>query len=31
MQTMKALVKKERREGLWLEEVPIPDSGSTTC
>ncbi|MCE5267758.1 MAG: L-threonine 3-dehydrogenase [Planctomycetaceae bacterium] len=27
MQTMKALVKKEAREGLWLDEVPIPQIG----
>ncbi len=25
--TMKALVKKEAKEGLWLEEVPIPEIG----
>jgi len=25
--TMKALVKKEAREGLWLDEVPIPEIG----
>src|SRR3954453_23707285 len=24
---MKALVKKESREGLWLEEVPVPEGG----
>jgi threonine 3-dehydrogenase len=24
---MKALVKRERKEGLWLEEVPVPDIG----
>ena len=24
---MKALVKKEAREGLWLEDVPEPDLG----
>jgi len=27
MQTMHALVKKEAREGLWLETVPIPEMG----
>ncbi len=27
MQTMKALVKKEAREGLWLEDVPLPEVG----
>lgn len=27
MKTMKALVKKNPKEGLWLEEVPIPESG----
>ena len=25
MKTMKALVKKEAKEGLWLDEVPIPE------
>src|SRR3954449_5050997 len=25
--TMKALVKKKREEGLWLEEVPVPEMG----
>ena len=25
--TMKALVKRNRSEGLWMEEVPIPDIG----
>src|SRR5512136_782570 len=25
--TMKALVKKERKPGLWLEEVPVPEIG----
>src|ERR1044072_6692540 len=24
---MKALVKRERTEGLWMEEVPVPDIG----
>jgi len=24
---MKALVKKERRPGLWMEEIPLPESG----
>ncbi len=28
MKTMKALVKKEAREGLWLEDVPIPEVGN---
>jgi threonine 3-dehydrogenase len=27
MSTMQALVKREAAEGLWLEEVPIPDYG----
>jgi len=27
MKTMKALVKKEANEGLWLEEVPLPEYG----
>ncbi len=27
MKTMKALVKKEAGEGLWLEEVPVPEIG----
>jgi threonine 3-dehydrogenase len=27
MKTMRALVKKEAREGLWLEEVPVPRIG----
>src|SRR5215831_10888676 len=27
MQTMKALVKKERAPGLWLDEVPVPQVG----
>jgi threonine 3-dehydrogenase len=27
MKTMKALVKKNREEGLWLEEVPVPQIG----
>ncbi len=27
MQTMRALVKKQGREGLWLEEVPVPTIG----
>jgi threonine 3-dehydrogenase len=27
MQTMKALVKKERTPGLWLDEVPVPQVG----
>ncbi len=27
MKTMKALVKKEAREGLWLDEVPVPEIG----
>jgi threonine 3-dehydrogenase len=26
-ETMKALVKRERRPGLWLEEVPVPSAG----
>ena len=25
--TMKALVKKKREPGLWLEEVPVPEVG----
>lgn len=24
---MKALIKKEAREGLWLEDVPMPEVG----
>jgi threonine 3-dehydrogenase len=27
MAKMKALVKRERKEGLWLEEVPVPEIG----
>ena len=27
MQMMKALVKKEAREGLWLDDVPVPEIG----
>ncbi|HYE20162.1 MAG TPA: L-threonine 3-dehydrogenase [Tepidisphaeraceae bacterium] len=27
MKTMPALVKRERKEGLWLEEVPVPQIG----
>jgi threonine 3-dehydrogenase len=27
MPTMKALVKKERKPGIWLEEVPVPEFG----
>ena len=27
MKTMKALVKKEAKPGLWLEEVPVPEIG----
>ena len=27
MQTMKALVKRESKPGLWLEEVPVPEFG----
>ena len=27
MKTMKALVKSKREEGLWLEEVPVPEPG----
>ena len=27
MKTMKALVKKEAREGLWLDDVPVPEIG----
>ena len=27
MNTMKALVKKEAAQGLWLEDVPIPEVG----
>src|SRR5512137_224642 len=27
MKKMKALVKKERKEGLWLDEVPVPQVG----
>lgn len=28
MKTMKALVKKYAKEGLWLEEVPVPEIGN---
>ena len=28
MKTMKALVKKHAREGLWLEDVPVPEVGN---
>lgn len=28
MNTMKALVKKHAKEGLWLEEVPVPEVGN---
>jgi threonine 3-dehydrogenase len=28
METMKALVKKYPKEGLWLEEVPVPEIGN---
>jgi len=28
MKTMKAIVKKYTREGLWLEEVPVPEVGN---
>ena len=27
MKTMKALVKSKREEGLWLEDVPVPEMG----
>src|SRR5579859_6973272 len=27
MKTMKALVKKKREEGLWLDEVAVPETG----
>ena len=27
MKTMQALVKREKREGLWLDEVPVPEIG----
>jgi threonine 3-dehydrogenase len=27
MKTMKALVKQKREEGLWLDEVPVPETG----
>ena len=26
-ETMKALVKREAKEGLWLEDVPVPKIG----
>ena len=26
-QTMKALVKSKRSEGIWMEEVPVPEYG----
>ena len=28
MKTMKALVKKEAKQGIWMEDVPIPDVGN---
>ena len=28
MKTMKALVKRHAREGLWLEDVPVPEVGN---
>ncbi|WP_457667915.1 alcohol dehydrogenase catalytic domain-containing protein, partial [Thiolapillus sp.] len=28
MSTMKALVKKHAEEGLWLEDVPLPEVGN---
>ena len=28
MNTMKALVKKQAEEGIWLEDVPIPEIGN---
>jgi threonine 3-dehydrogenase len=31
MKTMKALVKKERKEGIWLDEVPVPEIGINDC
>lgn len=31
MRTMKALVKREAAEGLWLEEVPVPEIGINDC
>ena len=30
MQTMKALVKSKKEQGVWLEEVPVPTIGKTT-
>jgi len=27
-QTMRALVKKEAAEGIWMEDVPIPEAGT---
>src|SRR3954462_2681508 len=29
--TMKALVKKHREVGIWLDEVPVPECGSNDC
>src|SRR5882762_5644659 len=29
--TMKALVKRHREVGLWLEEVPVPECGTNDC
>src|SRR3954467_8170127 len=31
MRTMKALVKKERKEGIWIDEVPVPEMGINDC
>ena len=28
MKTMKALVKKYPKEGIWLEDVPLPEVGN---
>ena len=28
MKTMKALVKKEAKEGIWMEDVPVPEVGN---
>ena len=28
---MKALVKAKPEPGIWMEEVPVPESAPTTC
>ncbi len=31
MTTMKALVKRHAKEGLWLEDVPLPEVAIMMC